>query len=390
MKNKNLSRKTRDLNNHSLSKKFLFSLAAVSVLSTYADAEISGAGCSGNCGTVSEEKTDKITVSGTNNTTLTITSSGSVKPSNGFAIEFQNGSSLQNFNNQGTIKNGGTQEAIKFYGATIDNFKNSGLISGNWSGLEINGGEISNNQNDYIKTFENSGTIQSTGGNGIYLNKGTIDTFTNKSNGLINGINKGINLQSSTINSFNNDGIINSKEKGVYLGHSTINSFKNNGTIVASGNEVIFDPNSGLELGNSRIETFENTGTISGPVGVYVGSSNIDKFINKGVIEGTLNDPNSTGILLDVYDGENSSTIKNFSNEGTIKGAAQGIIISNKNKIETLINKGTIEVSSNGIMFYNYTNSVNGITELGQINLEEGSVIKAGQDGIHIDGSKDG
>ncbi|MGH2305357.1 hypothetical protein ACRCD9_03710, partial [Campylobacter taeniopygiae] len=431
MKNKNLSRKTRDLNNHSLSKKFLFSLAAVSVLSTYADAEISGAGCSGNCGTVSEEKTDKITVSGTNNTTLTITSSGSVKPSNGFAIEFMENSSLKTFENKGTLL--GASEAIKFKGATIDNFINSGTIdSKNWSGLEINNGT------NYIKTFDNSGTINSSKSNAILLKNGTIDNFTNKENGLISGKDDGIKFENSTIKTLTNSGIIEGKGVGLRLtsdtNNNTINTLKNTGTIKGgaeginmskititdfSNDGVIQSENwsgvvlyeqstienftnkgtieskiknndkiglAGLYIQKSYIKTFTNEGIISGNNGVSLFAGTVDSFINKGTIIGTSSYKNTAALSLQNLEKDGQSLVKTFTNEGLLKSESNGIAIESGSKIETLNNKGTIEAKLNGLSFY-IAPPAGDLIEVGQINLEEGSVIKAGNDGLHIDGS---
>ncbi|MGH2267572.1 hypothetical protein, partial [Campylobacter taeniopygiae] len=97
-----------NLNSKSFSKKFLFSLAAVSVLATCANAQISGVnGCNENCATITNNQTGQITVGGSNNTNLTI-NQGVTLTGNSQAIIFNNNSSLNNFNNQGTIKNGGT------------------------------------------------------------------------------------------------------------------------------------------------------------------------------------------------------------------------------------------------------------------------------------------
>ncbi|MGH2267418.1 hypothetical protein ACRCD4_03855, partial [Campylobacter taeniopygiae] len=434
MKNKNLSKKTKNLNNQSISKKFLFSLATVSVLSTYADAQISGAGCSGNCGTVSNAQTEKITVSEIGNITLTITSSGSVKPSNDdFAIEFQSGSSLTNFKNEGTIQGGGGKEAIKFKGATIDNFINSGTIdSKNWSGLEINNGT------NYIKTFDNSGTINSSKSNAILLKNGTIDNFTNKENGLISGKDDGIKFENSTIKTLTNSGIIEGKGVGLRLtsdtNNNTINTLKNTGTIKGgaeginmskititdfSNDGVIQSENwsgvvlyeqstienftnkgtieskiknndkiglAGLYIQKSHIKTFTNEGIISGNNGVSLFAGTVDSFINKGTIIGTSSYKNTAALSLQNLEEKGQSLVKTFTNEGLLKSESNGIAIESGSKIETLINKGTIEAELNGLSFY-IAPPAGDLIEVGQINLESSSIIKAGQDGLHIDGS---
>ncbi|PCH27519.1 hypothetical protein BGS44_01675, partial [Campylobacter sp. 111] len=65
------------------------------------------------------------------------------------------------------------------------------------------------------------------------------------------------------------------------------------------------------------------------------------------------------------------------------------IFIGDGNKIETLTNKGTIEAGNNGITFYAFDTNKKPVN-IGKITIESGGVIKAGNDAIHIDGSKNG
>ncbi|MBK1964833.1 hypothetical protein F2N14_07750, partial [Campylobacter novaezeelandiae] len=69
---------------------------------------------------------------------------------------------------------------------------------------------------------------------------------------------------------------------------------------------------------------------------------------------------------------------------------SNGILVEIGNKINTLINKGTIEASLNGISFYHYGNLSGGATNIGKITIESAGVIKAGNNGINIDGSENG
>ncbi|MGH2268186.1 hypothetical protein ACRCD4_07890, partial [Campylobacter taeniopygiae] len=474
-----------NLNSKSLSKKFLFSLAAVSVLATCANAQISGAGCSGTCGTVSEGKTDKITVSETGNTSLTIESGGSVKPNgdNDIAIEFKPNSSITNFKNEGTIQGGNNSASIQISsnnnnGATITTFENSGIIGNGTSKFGItlwgkdgskttitnfnNSGTISAQKeavylsNTDIQTFTNSGTINSAGHNGLTIksnstitdlkNEGTIQGGSGNSSILIgedkqggatittfensgtigNESSKfsilvyGTESKKSTITNFNNSGIINSSTgESVFTKNTTITTFENSGTIKSNstyginisdgstidkftnkgiitsyGNNEPTDnsttyTSSGMRLQKAHIKTFENTGTILGKNGLTVTASTIDKFENTGLIESTSEHKFGAAISVSNLDGI-VSTIKNFTNSGTIKADnASGILIEAGNKIETLNNRGTIEASLYGISFFTVDQHGKEI-ELGQINLESSSIIKAGQDGIHIDGSDRG
>ncbi|MBZ7939721.1 hypothetical protein H2277_08065, partial [Campylobacter sp. W0014] len=444
-----------NLNSKSLSKKFLFSLAAVSVLATCANAQISGAGCSGTCGTVSDTQTGKITVSGTGNTSLTITNSGSVNVSNNIAIDFQKDSSIQTFKNQGTVIGGSNKGSIVIgdsngNGATITTFENSGVIGNGTSKFGVVIWAKDDNTNSTITNFNNSGAISSNTGESIFIKNTTINNFTNsgtisssqqqginissgvtistfKNSGTIgNGISRfgitvsGSESKKSTITNFNNSGIINSSTgESVFTKNTTITTFENSGTIksnstyginisdgstidkftnkgiiISYGNNEPTDnsttyTSSGMRLQRAHIKTFENTGTILGKNGLTVTASTIDKFENTGLIESTSEHKLGAAVDITNLTGD-VTTIKNFTNSGTIKADnASGILIEAGNKIETLNNKGTIEAGLYGISFFTVDQHGKEIN-LGQINLEEGSVIKAGQDGIHIDGSDRG
>nr|WP_234126310.1 autotransporter outer membrane beta-barrel domain-containing protein [Campylobacter sp. TTU_617] len=142
----------------------------------------------------------------------------------------------------------------------------------------------------------------------------------------------------------------------------------------------------------THIKSFENqnSGNISGFIGVLLNGSTIENFTNKGTITGIQDSTKSAGIMVGVINkGDAFSTITQLDNEGVITSKGHGIIISNGNKVETLTNKGTIEASLNGIMFHSY-NDATGTTNIGKITIESNGVIKAGNDAIHIDGSKDG
>ncbi|WP_337210170.1 autotransporter outer membrane beta-barrel domain-containing protein [Campylobacter molothri] len=294
-------------------------------------------------------------------------------------------STIKTFNNSGTIE---ANKAIELSSGTIENFTNdsSGTIQGNEAGIVIN---------SHINTFENKGLINSPGNgqynNGIWISSGAnIETFTNS--GTISGGN-GIRTKGGTIQNFINSGII-SGENGLYLSGGTINNFTNNGTIVSNGENEPGDgatsfASSGIKITGLHINTFDNQGNISSKFGVKLLNSTIDDFKNSGIIESTSKHKNGAAISISNIYGS-GSTIKNFENSGTIKAnGASGILIEAGNKIETLTNKGTIEAGLYGIGFYTVDEHGSQI-ELGQINLESGSVIKAGQNGIHIDGSERG
>ncbi|EAI3415130.1 autotransporter outer membrane beta-barrel domain-containing protein, partial [Campylobacter jejuni] len=112
----------------------------------------------------------------------------------------------------------------------------------------------------------------------------------------------------------------------------------------------------------------------------------IENFTNQGTIESTSSNKNAAAIILRTFYTA-SSVINNFTNEGTIKSKSNGILAEANNKINTLINKGSIEAELNGISFYDAPDegSINNKMELGKIILEDGSSIKAGNNGINID-----
>ncbi|MFY4756114.1 hypothetical protein ACOTV8_08910, partial [Campylobacter jejuni] len=418
--------------NHSSSKKLVLSLVTISFLSSYSYATDT---------TINDSKTDTQTVSGASNT-LVIGSVGSVTISNPTnnsnknkqAILFQPSSSTSTFLNQGTLIGGSNTASVQVGvnrtgGATIQTFDNQGIIGNGTSRFGVtvwgkdgskstinnfsNSGTISSNNNEAIylgntgiKTFTNSGVINSNNNRGININSGvTIETFTNS--GIINStgtlpngsqgyINGSVNIIGSkdsitSIKNFNNSGTISSEHiHGVNLRYTTIDNFNNSGIIKTNGTQrhgsTAFT-DSGFRMTYAYVKTFENTGTISGFMGVVLNGSKIDQFTNKKTIMATQNNDLSFGIMIGVINRNGTSTIETLKNEGIITSKGQGIVISNNNKIETLINNGTIQADKNGIMFHNYDDVV-GPANLGKITIGSNGIIKAGNDAIHIDGSK--
>lgn len=360
-----------NFNSKSLSRKFLFSLAAVSVLATCANATISGGGCSNGSCNINDGKTDKITVSGTDNT-LIIEVNGSVNVNNSEAINFESSSSTTTFKNQGTITSGSQNAVIKIgengnSGATITTFENSGIIGNGSSktGISVLG---SNNSKSTITNFTNSGTISSKEA-AIYLANTNINTFTNS--GLINSNSgTGINLSNSTISNFTNSGTI-----------------KTTGTAEPNPTTASLYASSGINLQQATIENFTNKGVISGKIGINLSASSIKTLTNQGTIESTSSANELAGAISITSLYSTSSTIEKLTNEGVIKSNnAHGIFIGDSNTIKTLENKGTIEAGLNGITFYGFHTNKQPI-DIGKIILEKGSVIKAGNNGINIDGS---
>ncbi|MBK1991982.1 hypothetical protein JG676_05135, partial [Campylobacter sp. 2018MI35] len=180
---------------------------------------------------------------------------------------------------------------------------------------------------------------------------------------------------------------------GVYVGSSTIENFTNKGTIKTSGTA---EPNqsyaalyasNGVNLFSSTIGTFENSVTISGKVGVNLSASSIENFKNTGTIEGTSSSNNLAGAINIQSAWSTGSTISNFENSGFVKSSSNGIFIGDGSAIKTLTNKGTIDAKLNGISFYGFHTNKKPV-DIGKITIESNGVIKAGNNGINIDGSE--
>ncbi|EAL5964130.1 autotransporter outer membrane beta-barrel domain-containing protein, partial [Campylobacter jejuni] len=204
--------------------------------------------------------------------------------------------------------------------------------------------------------------------NGIWVSANSnIKTFTNT--GSIQGFNSGVMVRErGTIDNLTNKGTI-----------------KSTGTIQPSTTILV---SSGIYFYINTIKTLDNEGLISGIMGLNLVAATIDNLTNKGTIESTGGKNNLVAAInLMTSDGD-PSYIKTFANEGVIKSNYQGILAEAGNKIDTLINKGTIEAGLNGISFYYYNDEISGNqVNLGNIILESGSSIKAGNNGINIDGT---
>ncbi|MFY4726473.1 hypothetical protein ACOTVF_04515, partial [Campylobacter jejuni] len=315
---------------------------------------------------------------------------------------------------------------------TLANLTNHGTINGKVA--------IQNSQNNLtgtitVNTFENKGQVNGQIYMGVWGNKNsgilTVDQFDNS--GTIASSDKGVFFEGgadnkSTINNFNNTGVISSTNKeAVQFTHTNVQTLKNSGTIQSSSQEANNWVNHGMYISDSTIQTFINSGTVkgdgktdpggvngasyasvgvnlqastitnfdnsgilSGRVGINISSTTIDNFKNSGTIEGTSGAKQLSGAIFIQSWLQTSSTIKNFENTGLIKNQnGNAIFIGDGNKIETLKNSGTIEAGNNGITFYAFDTNKKPVN-IGKITIESGGVIKAGNDAIHIDGSKNG
>ncbi|EHN6917023.1 hypothetical protein KJK76_001901, partial [Campylobacter jejuni] len=191
------------------------------------------------------------------NTTIgSLNNSGTINSSTYKAIEVSSGTSIENFNNSGRISGSNSTHAINLAsGATIDNFTNSGSIIGGNGG---NTAAINLVSGSNIKTFDNKGFIHGEY-TGIIMKGGTIDTL--KNSGTLHGwTDKGISMVSgATINQIDNSGIIESVNQAIavrdWYSHTKVGTIKNSGSLIAVVGIV------GL---NADIDLIENSGTIIG------------------------------------------------------------------------------------------------------------------------------
>ncbi|ENO0949942.1 hypothetical protein ACA581_001480, partial [Campylobacter jejuni] len=365
--------------------------------------------------TVSSSETSTINISDSGPHTIIIRSGGTLgsigNTGNIIYASTNNGNTLTlaNLTNNGTI-NGkvaiqNSQDNLTGT-ITVNTFENKGQVNG-----QIYMG-VWGNKNSGILTvdkFENSGTITAFDKNqGVFFegganNKSTINNFNNT--GVISSTNKeAVQFTHTNVQTLKNSGTIQSSSQdpnnwntqAIYVGDSTIQTFINSGTLKGDGRKDPGGPNgaifasSGVNLSGSTITNFDNSGILSGRVGINISSTTIDNFKNSGTIEGTSGAKQLSGAIFIQSWFQTSSTIKNFENTGLIKNQnGNAIFIGDGNKIETLTNKGTIEAGNNGITFYAFDTNKKPVN-IGKITIESGGVIKAGNDAIHIDGSKNG
>ncbi|MDD7566816.1 MAG: hypothetical protein PUJ79_00180, partial [Helicobacter sp.] len=321
-----------------------------------------------------------------------------------------------------TIGNGdsGNKWNIIFRGgSTIDNFENNGTISSNSTADTVylftdgqnNGGQT------VVKNFTNKGTIESTdNGAAVRLQNGAkIETFRNESGKLISATGSAVAIKvkegsRNVLGTFINQGTIKAEGKtdgsegALQFYNTTITSFKNSGTIETSTNSNSSSSSNtnnrssrSIDIFNATITNFTNSGTIQAKKNnaVYLNASTIETFINEnqGIIESESD--NSQNNRTNDYthtnehqvhaairvqaDNSKTSSIKNLENRGTIKGKRSGISIArqadgaNSNNysinIETIKNTGTIEAGNAGIYMVGDFMTIQNIINEGTITI---------------------
>ncbi|MBI1261007.1 MAG: autotransporter domain-containing protein [Rhizobiales bacterium] len=202
--------------------------------------------------------------------------------------------------NYGAYATYATQPGQSGLMGSIDEFNNSGTITGGQIGLNL--------ASSFIGTFNNSGTI-SGDDYGIFFGK--FDTFTNDTDGIISGDEA---LYSIDFDTLINRGKIIGGEYGVFA-ISIVQShalFQNDGLI--SGDTA-------FQL-SGDYDTILNNGTISSDdTALFLNGGHVDTLTNNGLIRGQILLIGSSGFPVVTPD----LMIDNFTNSGTIEGDIRAI-----------------------------------------------------------------
>ncbi|ENF7054636.1 TPA: hypothetical protein RHB91_000390, partial [Campylobacter jejuni] len=177
--------------------------------------------------------------------------SGTIHSNAGESIYFGN-ANISSFANSGTIKSKqGTGVNIS-QGTSIENFNNTGTIEGKRMGVNVR---------STINTFVNDGLITTTKGvhwsDGIQINA---NVKTLKNTGTIQGFSAPIRSSGGTIESLINEGTMKGESIGIYMSGGLVKTLINSGTINQNNSETWA---AGIKLqNNSTIENIINTGSI--------------------------------------------------------------------------------------------------------------------------------
>ncbi|EDP0168144.1 hypothetical protein GPY95_08895, partial [Campylobacter jejuni] len=345
-----------------------------------------------------------VTVWGTNSSKSTInnfSNSGTIHSNAGESIYFGN-ANISSFANSGTIKSKQGAGVNISQGTSIENFNNTGTIEGKKDGIQINAN---------VKTLKNTGTIQgfsapirSLGGTidqlinegtmkgesiGIYMSGGRVKTLTNS--GTINQNNlatwaAGIKLQSnSTIENIINTGSIRSNAFGISVtgGKFGTLTIKDGGQVYAKYTAIGVGRSQTLgdlyiDGSSSKIYGEEN--------GIALDANSRTQKIelkNGGIIKGKIH-----GIRLD--DGASLSGEMILSGEGSrVEGGSGAGILNRSGKIEgsiTIKDGATVTATSNhAIANYRSGSITGGITVSGKNTKLQGNISNIGNASIGSD-----
>ncbi|HEG6685073.1 TPA: autotransporter outer membrane beta-barrel domain-containing protein [Campylobacter jejuni] len=291
---------------------------------------------------------------------------------------------INNFSNSGTIHSN-TGESIYFGNAKISSFANSGTIkSKQGAGVNISRGTS-------IENFNNTGTIEGKE-DGIRINA-NVKTLINK--GTIQGDAISIRSLGGTIETLINEGIMDGKSAGIYMSGGRVKTLTNSGTINQNNSETW---SAGIKLqNNSTIENIINTGSIrSNAFGISVtggkfgtltikdGGQVYAKYSAIGVGRSqTLGDLYIDGSSSKIYGEENgialdanSRTQKiELKNGGIIKGKIHGIRLDNGASLSgemILSGEGSRVEGGSGTGILNRSGKIEG-----SITIKDGATVTA-------------
>ncbi|EAL7386300.1 hypothetical protein DUY18_03610 [Campylobacter jejuni] len=350
-----------------------------------------------------------VTVWGNSNNKSTInnfTNSGTIYSNTGESIYFGN-ANISSFANSGTIKSNQGAGVNISRGTSIENFNNTGTIEGKKDGIQINanvktltnkgtikGDGISIRLNGTIETLTNEGIMDGKSA-GIYMSRGRVKTLINK--GTINhtdgsvGWGAGIKLESGgTIENIINTGTVSSNGFGIAVTHGKF------GTLTIKDGGMVYGKYEGIgvgqwqTLGDLYIDGSSSNGTVSGIYsdqrGISLDANSRTQKIelkNGGIIKGKIH-----GIRLD--NGASLSGEMILSGEGSrVEGGSGAGILNRSGKIEgsiTIKDGATVTATSNLAIANHRSGSITaGITVSGKNTKLEGNIINTGNSSIGSD-----
>ncbi len=311
--------------------------------------------------------------------------SGTIHSNAGESIYFGN-ANISSFVNSGTIKSKQDAGVNISQGTSIENFNNTGTIEGKRIGVNVR---------STINTFVNEGLIAATdmrSSDGIRINA-NVKTLTNK--GTIEGHAISIRSLGGTIETLTNEGIMDGKSTGIYMSGGRVKTLINSGTI-NQNNSATWAAGIKLENG-STIENIINTGSIrSDAFGISVTSGKFGTLTIKdgGQVYGkytaigvgrsqTLGDLYIDGSSSKIYGEENgialdanSRTQKiELKNGGIIKGKIHGIRLDNGASLSgemILSGEGSRVEGGSGAGILNRSGKIEG-----SITIKDGATVTA-------------
>ncbi|ELJ7358241.1 hypothetical protein QYK96_000413 [Campylobacter jejuni] len=289
--------------------------------------------------------------------------SGTIKSKQGAGVNISQGTSIENFNNTGTIE--GKRIGVNVR-STINTFVNNGLIAATNDGIQINAN---------VKTLINKGTIK---GHATSIRSlgGTIETLTNE--GIMDGKSAGIYMSGGRVKTLINKGTINHTDSSVGWGAGIklenggiIENIINTGTVNSAGFGI------SVTHGKFGTLTIKDGGKVYGKyegIGVgqwqTLGDLYIDGSSSNGTVSGIYSD--QRGISLDA----NSRTQKiELKNGGIIKGKVHGIRLDNGASLSgemILSGEGSRVEGGSGAGILNRSGKIEG-----SITIKDGATVTA-------------